>query len=72
MNYFANHISSLTAVISGGKMVDANKATEAELQAELDKVSFSLFIRQIKNIFFINSLKDLKEGRHVLTCILGE
>ena len=53
MNCFTNHISSLTAAISGGKMVDANKATEAELQAELDKVSFSLFIRQIKNIFLL-------------------
>ena len=71
MNYFTNHISSLTAAILGGKMVDANKATEAELQAELDKVRFSLFIRQIK-IFFINSLMDLKEGRHLLTFILGE
>ena len=53
MNYFTNQISSLTAANSGGKMVDANKATEAELQAELDKVRLLLFIRQIKNNFLL-------------------
>ena len=58
MKYIINQISSLTAANSGGKMVDANKATEAELQAELDKVRFSLFIRQIKNKICIRQKKN--------------
>ena len=52
-------------VAAGGKMVDATPATEAELQNELDKVSFGVAFSKYLLISFLQVAKAYGGGAGV-------